>query len=217
MGMEIAIAARGTADHRLAADFARKVYAHSYGADVTPDPESFVVVKQTLYVPDDAIAACAGLTTGRAGKLFSENYLGEPVTDVIRRRFRQWVSHDQVAEIGPLCGGGGTGLELIRLLPILSWCQGMHFLLVTVTVQVAESLKRLKIPFEPLAAATTGWMSDAERARWGTYYHTAPVTGLVPLGDISELMRATTGRYRFTAPQVSTMFERPEAVAGARG
>jgi hypothetical protein len=210
--MEIAIAESGTPEWYEARTFAQESYRTVYGATTAPSPDRFVTVRASARRP---IVACAGLSGPRPDGFFSENYLGRPVeralapvTDVVPDR-------GEIVEVGPLAGSGGAGGELIRLLPIIAWCQGKRFILATVTDRVEQAMDRAGVPFLPLETADPDWMDEATRRRWGTYYDRSPATGVVPLDSIGRLINSLTGRYNFVELAVRTLVGTPQEVSGA--
>ncbi|GHG91445.1 thermostable hemolysin [Streptomyces lanatus] len=210
--MEIAIAQSGTSEWYEARTFAQHSYRKAYGATTEPGPDRFVTVREAAGGP---IAACAGLTGPGPGGFFSENYLGGPVEQVLATVVETAPERSEVVEVGPLAGSGGAGGELIRLLPIIAWCQGKRFILATVTDKVERSMAAAGVPFLPLRQATTHWMDDARRAAWGTYYDRSPNTGVVPLDSIGGLIDSLTGRYNFVELAVRTLVGTAQEVSGA--
>jgi hypothetical protein len=210
--MEIAIAESGTSEWFEARTFAQNSYRKVYGATTEPRPHRFVTVRERAGGP---IVACAGLTGPRPEGFFSENYLGDAVERVLASVVEVAPERDEVVEVGPLAGAGGAGGELIRLLPVIAWCQGKRFILATVTDKVERSMTGAGVPFLPLRQATTDWMDDAERAAWGTYYDRSPTTGVVPLDSIGRLINSLTGRYNFVELAVRTLVGTAQEVSGA--
>ncbi|MER6346976.1 thermostable hemolysin [Streptomyces sp. NPDC001595] len=210
--MEIAIAESGTSEYHEARTFAQNSYRKAYGATTAPRPDRFVTVREAAGGP---IVACAGLTGPRPEGFFSENYLGEPVERVLASVVDLAPERGEVVEVGPLAGAGGAGGELIRLLPIIAWCQGKRFILATVTDKVERSMAGAGVPFMPLRQATTDWMDATARSSWGTYYDRSPITGVVPLDSIGHLINSLTGRYNFVELAVRTLVGTAQEVSGA--
>lgn len=210
--MEIAIAESGTSEYHEARAFAQHSYRDAYGARTTPRPDRFVTVREAA---DGPIVACAGLTGPRPEGFFSENYLGGPVERVLASVVEVAPERGEVVEVGPLAGSGGAGGELIRLLPVIAWCQGKRFILATVTDRVKRSMAGAGVPFLSLRQATTDWMDDTARADWGTYYDRSPTTGVVPLDSIGSLVDRLTGRYNFVELAVRTLVGTAREVSGA--
>ncbi|MFB7248893.1 hypothetical protein CW362_30135 [Streptomyces populi] len=214
--MRISIANRLTPAWSEASDFARERYSKAFGADVIPAPDYFIVAVDDPASEDQAapLLACVGMTFDSERGFFSERYLGgEPVEEAVARVTGTSCSRDSIVEIGSLAGGGNqSGLELIRLTPIVAWCQGLKYILCTATGQLSRTLDRLGIPFKPIASADSGTMEEFERQRWGTYYQQTPRTGVIPLHAIGALLSSTTGRYRFADLDIELTSGRREKV-----
>jgi len=67
----------------------------------------------------------------------------------------------------------------VRHGPVVAWCQGSRFVLLTVTATVAGYLERAGIHFHPIVAADPARLDSEILKRWGTYYENEPVTGYV--------------------------------------
>ncbi|MEU2716171.1 thermostable hemolysin [Streptomyces sp. NPDC007205] len=218
--MRITVANRLTPSWSSASDFARERYSKAFGADVIPAPDYFIVASGTQQEeydgtdPADRILACVGMTFDSERGFFSERYLGgEPVEEAVARVTGATCTRDSIVEIGSLAGGGDrSGLELIRLTPIIAWCQGLRYILCTATGQLARTLDRLGIPFKPIVSADASTLDDFERERWGTYYQQTPRTGVIPLHAIGALLSSTTGRYRFSGLDIELTAGRQEKV-----
>ncbi|MEV5895019.1 thermostable hemolysin [Nonomuraea fuscirosea] len=202
--MNISLAPRGSAAWRGAVDLAKAQYRSAYGATISPDPDWFVLATRepisALPVAGEAIeiAACAGLTNGAGRELFSERYLTVPLEEAIEEAIGTSVARERVVEVGSLAGSGArAGFELIGLLPVISWCQGMDFILCTATPRVRTAMTRCEIPFRVLAEADVRRLEESERRRWGAYYDTRPLTVVIPLREIGQVFARVTGKYRF--------------------
>ncbi|WP_058045510.1 thermostable hemolysin [Streptomyces roseifaciens] len=205
--MHISVAARLSQDWSAASDFVRARYERAYGADILPDPDCFVIARKQEG-RGGRIIACGGLTFNSDRGFFSERYLDRPVDEVVGAATGEACDREDLVEVGSLAGGGGAGLELVRLLPILSWCHGMRFLMCTVTTELAQTLDRVGIEFQPLAESSADRLTEFERQRWGTYYDHRPMVGVIRLEGISHLFSQTTGKYNFTNLQVALRGER---------
>ncbi|MEV6670520.1 thermostable hemolysin [Streptomyces sp. NPDC051162] len=210
--MHISVAARLSKDWSEASDFVRARYERAYRADILPDPDCFIIARKTVSASGpqsgQRIVACGGLTFNSDRGFFSERYLERPIDEVVRAATGQACDREDIVEIGSLAGGGGAGLELVRLLPILSWCHGMRFLMCTVTAELTQTLDRVGIEFQPLAESSADRLTAFERQRWGTYYDHRPTVGVIDLEGISSLFSQTTGKYNFTNLQVALRGER---------
>src|ERR1035437_10669335 len=192
--MRIAIARRGSALWQACAELACDRYARDYQAHITPSPDCFIALcsDEGTEVP----VACAGLTHGGERALFIDNYLGGDAADVIGGRLGAPCERTGLVEVGPLASAeAGAGLELIRMLPALCWCNGAEFLLCTLTRPLSVMLARIGIRFTPMTEAREDLLPPDHQGRWGSYYDTAPIAGYVDLRHFgAEIMqRAETG------------------------
>jgi hypothetical protein len=179
----------------------RARYASSFDADVEPNPDAFVVSHEDA---TSEITACTGLTFASEAPLFSERYLDDPIESYIGRLFGATPDRQRVVEVGALASRRhGSGKELIRLASVITWCLGMQYVLCTATDQLISLFRYLKIPFAPLRAASRDRLAATQRERWGRYYDTKPVVGVIPLSGIASLISDTTGRYSFADPVVT--------------
>jgi len=206
--MKLIVARRPAATWNYCVELVRERYANEFGAEVNPNPDAFVAGHSGV-VAADTVSACAGVTFGSDKPFFSERYLDEDVGSEIERIYGARPERQRIVEIGPLASRqGGAGKEIIRLTPVLMWCLGHRYILCTVTEVLTKVFHTLKIPFSPLQAASLDRLSPAERERWGSYYESRPVTGIIPLNGIASLFTDITGRYAFTDPEVTVLEHR---------
>ncbi|MCI3275060.1 thermostable hemolysin [Streptomyces cylindrosporus] len=182
--MPITIGRRGSALWQACADLARDRYERDYQARIAPSPDLFIALCASGMGggADVTPSACAGLTYGGKRRLLIENYLGDTAADVIGRRTGVSCEPTSIVEVGPLAAANeGSGLELLRMLPALCWCNGAEFALCTITRPLSVMLARIGVDFVPLADAREDLLPEEQRGHWGTYYDTAPQAGYVDL------------------------------------
>ncbi|MFE6165229.1 thermostable hemolysin [Streptomyces sp. NPDC056486] len=181
--MRINIARRGSGLWQACADLARDRYARDYQAHIEPSPDSFIALCTDEGNGSDVTPlACAGLTYGGERSLFVENYLGDAAAAVISRQTLAECEPTSMVEVGPLASSEpGAGLQLIRMMPALCWCNGASYLLCTVTKPLARTLARIGLQFTSVAEAREEALPHAQRGKWGTYYDTSPVAGFIDL------------------------------------
>lgn len=204
--MQIDLAHRSTSSWLMAADLAREVYAQAYGAEVAPQPDSFIVARPACCRTELTAAplACAGLTFGRDQALFSERYLDTGIEAAALAHLGVPVDRRRVVEVGALATRrSSVGRELIRATPIIAWCLGMEYILCTVTRSLITTLSRTGIRFVPFAPADPRRLPPAEAARWGSYYDEEPQVGVIALNALDRLFSDATGRYSVTDLQLS--------------
>ncbi len=189
-------------DWSQAVDLVRQKYRRSFGAEVKPNPDCFVVCTADHGVGAGAseVVACAGITFSSDARLFSEQYLDEPIERIISRSERRPASRDAIVEVGPLASvEHRAGTELIRAVPILSWCLGKRYILCTITENLMLIFDAVGLNFQPIRGAEAARLGDGERERWGSYYEQRPQTGYIRLDAIADMFARNTGRYRFAA------------------
>jgi hypothetical protein len=206
--MKFILARRSTTLWTRCVDFVRDRYAKAFEAEINPSPDAFVACYSGTAVIE-GISACAGVTFGCDKPFFSEQYLDEKIDVLVEREFGGRPERRRLIEIGALASRhDGSGKEIIQLLPVMTWCLGMQYVLCTATGQLCKLFQDLKVPFMPLQAASQDRLPEAERERWGRYYSTGPVVGVVPLNRIAELFTSATGRYAFAAPEITLLDKR---------
>ena len=195
--MQIKVVLPGTSEWDHAVRLVRYKYRRNFAAEVDPNPDAFLtclVQEAGEYVP----VACAGLTHSDNRRLFSEQYLPEPIEVMISRSENRPVARSAVIEVGSLAATRvWAGSELVRVTPLLSWCMGKEFIMLTATQQLRALLLKAGIPFHPLCYAEDTVLDADSRARWGNYYEQAPQTGYVSLAQTMPGFAQRTGRYRF--------------------
>lgn len=181
-------------------------YAAAFGAQVLPDPDSFVTGTALDGAHSGRVVACAGMTFGADRPLFSERYLSEPLEQGIERHFGSMPSRARIVEVGPLASRVPmAGKEIIRVAPIVAWCLGMEYILCTATQALTGTLARLGISFVPFEPARRERLDPADRDRWGTYYDGQPYAGVIPLDYLSQVSAESTARYSFLDMEFSLL------------
>lgn len=208
--MQLSLVRRPTEAWGSCVELVREQYASSFGADVEPNPDAFVVGRSSATPANsEIIAACAGIMFASGKRFFSERYLDDPIEKHVERLFGTKPERQRIVEIGPLASRkGGSGKEIIRLTPMIMWCLSMQYIMCTATGPLIETFQYLKIPFSPLKVASRNRLAAAERDRWGSYYDSRPVVGVIPLNGIASLFSDTTGRYAFADPVITLLDER---------
>ena len=176
-----------------ASEVVRQKFNNSYDANIEPSPQYFVVTQ----TPEEKIISCAGITFADDRILFSEQYLSQPIEQILSDRFGKNVDRANIAEIGSLTSHHVTaGMILVNMIPLLAWCMGAHYLLCTVTPHVRRMMESCQIEFSPLLTADPDCLRE-DGANWGSYYAQQPVTGFI---------RVDPKRSRFAAMTLSTLF-----------
>jgi hypothetical protein len=187
--MIIQVVNNGSGDWRRSVALVRRQYHKQFGADVDPSPDAFITYQTPQARPRRGapagagagnILACIGLTRPSAQPFFSELYLDDPIESIVERIEGTDCPRDDVAEFGSLASrSANAGFELVRHLPVVAWCQGSRYVLLTVTATVASYLERVGIHFQPVVAADPARLGAGNAERWGTYYDNEPTAGYV--------------------------------------
>lgn len=105
---------------------------------------------------------------------FLEQYLDQPVEQVLAARLGRPLSRDAVVEAGNLAAedAGGARVLISGLTRHLHAC-GYTWVVLTGTRALLNAFARLGIPMDVLAPADPARLPDGGRS-WGTYYDTLP-------------------------------------------
>lgn len=139
--------------------------------------------------PDGRVLAAAGCRSARGEALFLEQYLDDPIEQVVGREFGRIVERGEIAEIGNLasvspCASHKLFLALARHLRGI----GGTIAVATATQQLRRSFRRLSFPVTALARADAARLSAASED-WGGYYQRDPQ---VLVGAIDRALPALT-------------------------
>lgn len=193
--MQIRVAENKTPLWVQATEVVKDKFRSSYAASVEPNPQYFAVTQDQ----EDRILACAGITFADHRILFSEQYLTQPIEEILSQRFERTIERSNIVEIGNLISHHLTaGMILVNMIPLLSWCMGGHYLLCTVTPRVRQMMESCQIDFEPLLTADPTRLADDSGKNWGTYYAKKPVTGFIRVDPKRSRFAATTLNTSFT-------------------
>lgn len=197
--MDVRLADRRSPDWQAGADLVHRRYAEEYGADRHAEPDSFLTIRAGTGDELPPVVGCAGLTYHSDRPFFSEQCTGRSIVELCREHLGVTVDPADLVEVGPAAGTGqGTGYEIGRLVPIVAWTQGMRYVIGVVTRTLRRAFASLGMPVTVLADASDEWMTEAQRATWGSYFASQePVVVAIPLDSIGGLVDSTTGRYRF--------------------
>jgi hypothetical protein len=166
--------------------FLEAEYARAFGGRI----RSHYPMLMSVSGADDQVLAAAGFRLASAGPLFLEQYLDEPVEDVVARRLGAPVARDGVIEIGNLASASpGVSRALFTALAAhLRQLGGTHAV-ATATRQLRRSFERIRFPVAYLAKAEAGRLEHAG-ADWGTYYTRDPQVVVGPIGAALPMLRA---------------------------
>ncbi len=170
----------GDREWERATGFIRETYARAYGARI----DSFM--PKIMYVTDaqGQYRAVMGFRLAGQEALFLEQYLDDPIEDVISRYLGRPVKRSEIVEVGNLAEAepGGARMALIGGTAYL-WSLGCRWLVFTGVSRMRNSFRRLGLDIWELMAADERMLPPEEVAKWGTYYDGNPV---VCFGDIKQ-------------------------------
>lgn len=179
---------------KQAAEIVKEKFQHSYKANIEPTPQYFALTQDE----DERIMSCAGITFGDNRTLFSEQYLTQPIHEILSDLQGKPIERSSIAEIGSLISHHITaGVIMVNMIPLLAWCMGAQYLLCTVTPRVREMMESCQIVFEPLLTADPARLGENGGKNWGSYYAKRPVTGFI---------KVDPQRSRFAAMTLGTLF-----------
>lgn len=142
-------------------------YSH-YGATPNPKPDLFYSLTNTLV--EGPGHACAGVTFGDTGKLFSEYYIDKKLDEIYS------IERSKIAEIGAFSSftrGIGAGKYLLDLIIKTLTLHNYDLVVLTATKQVRAILHSIVAEVTDLGAATIERVEDPN-TNWGTYYNHDP-------------------------------------------
>ena len=129
------------------------------------------------------ILACTGYQPASEGALFLEQYLDEPVEDCLQRLTYEYVSREEIVEIGGFAVGHKRhALPFMLLLAPALADLGFKTVICTVTRPMQSCLRKLGIVSTFVADADPARV-DTRHNAWGSYYNLKPV---VLAGDINS-------------------------------
>lgn len=153
-----------------AEDFVHRVFARRHRADVQsfyPDLLGFRDPRQQR--------AVVGFRGARGGRLFAEQYLGEPAQSLIGGRVGEAITRGELVEVGNLAlENPGDARWVIAAATCFLHALGYRWVLFTATRSLINTFQRLGL--QPLALVSAhSRLLDDEAERWGDYYQAGPV------------------------------------------
>ncbi|WP_230209786.1 thermostable hemolysin [Solemya velum gill symbiont] len=166
-------------DHRFqqAIDLVKNSYREKYGAELSVKANSFIAVEK-----NDRLLACFSLTGGESAALFSERYLDAPCEALIGEAQNEVVDRKLIAEVGSFSAiDTNASVLLFNDIPEIAYQNGYRYVLITIGSYVQELFKQKGISLVKLGDASASALPAEERAQWGSYYETNPITGYLNL------------------------------------
>ena len=193
--LSVRVIDRSSLDWEQAEYLVQQTYRRRFDAVIQPNPDRFAVVFRDQDGCGSEMLACAGIKFGEKGKLFSEQYLDEPIEVIMQRQLCEPVPRNSIVEIGALASTGRkAGSELVRLLPMIVWCLGHRFALCTATGELQLLFRRFDINFTPLRDASVNRLPAAPRP--GDRTTTGRRKRIYRMDLLWTLFVRNTGRYQ---------------------
>jgi hypothetical protein len=167
---ELMIATPGDHQFEAACRFSQEQYGKHFSCELNQFyPSMFCLYK------DGVLVACCGFRRASDERLFLEQYLDQPIEEVITLATGQRLERQDIVEIGGLAVlNRDEGLAfMVRLAPQFL-ALGFSHATCTVTVPVRKCLNKLGIASVYLAEAAPERVAQTGNA-WGRYYALGPV------------------------------------------
>jgi len=146
-------------------------YAQTYGADIRHFLPTLIAVEAN----DGHVLGVMGVRPAAREALFLEQYLDDPVEQVLGRHLGVAVERLRLAELGNLAAGlPGTARMLILALSAYLRGAGFDWVVFTAVPAVRNAFARLDLQLVELAEAD-GARLGTGLAHWGSYYTQRPV------------------------------------------
>lgn len=196
MNVKIVLARRGTQDWQESADLVSKVFARSFGAEITPDPEEFIAYVAPGDDGRDAVQACIGVSFPENGPVFLERYLEGSLEETLSRETGQPIERHQIVQLGSVASVQPlAGAEIYRAFPLISTCLGRSYAVMTMTDRSARLAARIGLITHRLCEADGSRLEPEELATWGTFYDQKPAVRWGTLADHTQQLFTGFERY----------------------
>jgi hypothetical protein len=180
---QFAVYPLGHPDRNRIEAFVRYGFARAYDARIT----SFMPVLFSLLDANDRPVAAAGCRPAADQKLFIEQYLDEPIEQLLNQHIAAGIQRHDIVEVGNLVGEtAGATRVLISAMGRWLGAKGYRAVCCNVTNTVANAFRKHGIPLAPLIAADKNRLGAAA-IEWGRYYE-RPCTVMAAL--IPECFRS---------------------------
>ena len=167
----VGLESRAAGGHGEAERFVRDAFRLAYGART----EHFLPSLLTLRNDAGRLLAVLGLRPARAERLFLEQYLDQPVEQVLSAAVSAPIDRQTLVEVGNFAvGAAGGGRWLITALTAYLYAAGRSWAVFTCGPLLQNAFRRLGIELADLAAADPGRLPPEEFTRWGSYYQQRP-------------------------------------------
>lgn len=175
---------RGCDEFGFIDSFVARQYRRSFDASIhTHFNCHLALTDRKSFSSGKGILATAGIHHAAEGRLFSENYLDEPVEALSARMFGRDISRNKIIEIGNLSSINIRNMKM-HLYLLFNYINEnkYEYVVVTATKSLMIYLRYFGIGYKYLSAAEPDRLGpDAEK--WGNYYRKQPS---VLIGSVQE-------------------------------
>ncbi|MBI5041569.1 MAG: thermostable hemolysin [Gammaproteobacteria bacterium] len=187
--------------------FVRSVFKQCYDADIRafyPTLLAFTLQAELLGV--------AGFRDGHGQALFSEQYLDQPLEQLIGAHWAEPVERGRIVEVGNLAlANPGQARWVIAAVTMFLHAAGYRWVLFTAVKPLINAFGRLGLNPIALASADPTRLAD-DGQHWGSYYATNP---LVCVGDIDAGYRKLVNSAGARQPLLQTLLDQVQRYAAA--
>jgi hypothetical protein len=170
--------------HQDIVKFIRDRYFVAHGASAPVHYQNFMSRMRAA-----GQGAAVGYRRASDGMLFLENYLDEPVEQVLRRHMDANISRSRIVEIGGLAANSATALIALWNTVACELGSDTDIGVAVLIRPLRTMFRRLGITLHELAPARAERLG-AGGAHWGSYYENDPV---VCTGSLIEARRRLSG------------------------
>jgi hypothetical protein len=166
--------------------FIRKSFASAYGANVRHFMPILLCLSNSLSKPKAAL----GLRPAHDTPLYLENYLENPVEDILSSTFQQPVDRKGIVEVGNLAvGEKGEARSLILAMTAFLYAAEYEWVVFTIGPLLINSFTRMGLPLSDLGPARIDQLPKEERDSWGSYYEQDPRVMAGRISDAHDFLR----------------------------
>lgn len=175
------------ADRAEVESFIRETFALAYGASV----RGFMPRLLAVCLKNGDLLAAFGVRSAKEEKLFLENYLDQPIEQVIEEKTGVRLERGKIVEIGNLAAIYPGGVRwMIVALTVMLYEEGYEWVVFTGTSALRNGFNKLGLHPIEICPAQIGRLDADEQARWGTYYDNKPTVMCGNIRQGFEAMRA---------------------------
>lgn len=164
--------------------FIRETFSLAYDASV----RSFMPRLMAVCLKNGDLLAAFGVRSAKQEKLFLENYLDQPIEQVIEEKVGMKLDRSKIVEIGNLAAIYPGGVRwMIVALTVMLYEEGYEWVVFTGTSALRNGFNKLGLHPVEIGPARIERLSEEEQTCWGSYYDTKPT---VMFGNIRQGFQA---------------------------